>query len=133
MAAKAMTLARWALLVTALTLSGCLVAAAGAGAGAAVYLTRNGAESLVEGTPDQVAARIPSVFDELNIRQTAVSREVERDKREFRGTAGDLDVTVTLERQSPTTTRVEVTSRKSLVEWDRDFSRQVLTKIVQSK
>ncbi len=133
MAARATAFARCALLLTALTLSACLVAAAGAGAGAAVYLTRTGAESLVEGSPDQVAARIPPVFEELNIRQTAVSSEDEGNKRAFRGTAGDLDVTVTLERQSPTTTRVEVTSRKSLVEWDRDFSRQVLAEIVQSK
>jgi hypothetical protein len=36
-----------------------------------------------------------------------------------------------MERQSPTTTKVEVSARKNLAEWDKDYAQQLLSKIVQ--
>ncbi|MBA3892760.1 MAG: hypothetical protein H0X69_03550 [Gemmatimonadales bacterium] len=44
---------------------------------------------------------------------------------------GDLDVTIDVQRESPSTAKVEVTARKNLAEWDKDYAKEVLNRIVQ--
>ena len=57
MANKSIAPAKWMLtMALILPMTGCLAAAA-AGAGAGIYLTTRGAESLVEGSIDQLATR----------------------------------------------------------------------------
>ena len=85
-----------------------MAAAAAAGAGAGIYLTTRGAESLVESSVDEVAARAQAVMKEEGIVADASSSEEGGDKREFKGKKGDLDVTIEMERESDSTTRVEV-------------------------
>ncbi len=82
-------------------------AAAAAGAGAGIYLTTRGAESLVDTSVDQAAGRAQAVMSEEGIAPDASSVEKGGDRREFKGKKGDLDVTIELERKSPTRTRVE--------------------------
>jgi hypothetical protein len=53
------------------------------------------------------------------------------DKREFKGKKGDLDVTFELERKSDKTTRVEVTARENLAEWDKEYAQRLLSRIVE--
>lgn len=131
MAKKSMAPARWALaLALVLPMTGCLAAAA-AGAGAGIYLTSRGAESLVEGPVDDIAKRAQAVMNEEGIVPDASSTENGGDKRELKGKKADLDVTITMERQDPKTTKVEVTARKNLAEWDKDYAQQLLSKIVQ--
>jgi hypothetical protein len=106
--------ARWALvLLGAGALPGCVAAAAAAGAGTGIYLTTRGAESVVEGSTQDLAGRVRSVL-----------------KQEFKGTKGELDVTVSLQRQGPSTTKVEVTARENLAEWDKEYAQRVLNRIV---
>jgi peroxiredoxin family protein len=134
MAAMWRTPARWALLL-GLTggLTGCLAAAAAAaGAGTGVYLTSRGAESIVKGSVDQVAARARAVLKAEGVAIDATSMESSGDKRETKGTKGDLDIAVSMERQSPTTTKTEVTARKNLAEWDKDYAQRILDKIIKS-
>lgn len=114
----------------ALSASGCLAAAA-AGAAGGIYLTTRGAEALVEGSVDQVTARAASVMGEMGIVKEGESSEKGGDERELKGKKGDLDVTISLKRESPTTTKVEVTARESLAEWDKEYAQEVLTRIVQ--
>jgi hypothetical protein len=122
---------RWALvLAVAFPVTGCLAAAA-AGAAGGIYLTSRGAESLVEGSVDQVATRAQAVMSEEQIVPDAQSSENGGDKQQLKGKKGDLDITIEMERKSPTTTRVEVTARKNLAEWDKDYAQQLLSKIVQ--
>jgi hypothetical protein len=124
---------RWALLLAGVAaLPGCLAAAAAAGAGTGIYLTTRGAESTVNGTVDNVAQRTRSVFSSEGIVMDATSSESGGDKRQFKGKKGDLDITATLERQSETTTKVDVEARKNLAEWDKDYAQQLLTKIVKA-
>jgi hypothetical protein len=52
------------------------------------------------------------------------------DKQELKGTKGDLDVTISMERESPSMTKVEVSARENLAEWDKDYAQRVLNKIV---
>jgi hypothetical protein len=125
--------ARWAVvLACALPAGGC-VAAAAAGAAGAIYATTRGVESLVSGSVDQVAARVPPVMRQLSIAQTGSSTEDSGAKREFKGTHGDLDVTIHLERQDSATTKAEVTARKNLAEWDKDYARQVMQELVKQR
>jgi hypothetical protein len=111
---------------------GCIAAAAAAGAGGAVYVTSRGAESLVEGQPSDIAGKVPDAFGEFGITQTGTSTENGGDKQQFKGTnAAGLEITVDLERRSPSTTRVEVTARKNVAEWDKDLARQILDRFVR--
>jgi hypothetical protein len=127
------TWARWALVASLVApAAGCLAAAAaGAGAGTGIYLTSRGAGSTVNGSVDDVAARTRSVLDNEGITITETKNESEGDRRTFKGTKGDLDVSVELERQSPTTTKAEVSARKNLAEWDKSYAQSLLNKIVK--
>lgn len=132
MANKSMARVKWGLaLALVLPLAGCVAAAAAAGAGAGIYLTTRGAESLVESPVDKVAARAQAVMREEGIVADAASTEEGGDKREFKGKKGDLDVTIQLQRESDKTTRVEVTARKNLAEWDKEYAQQLLSRIVE--
>jgi hypothetical protein len=131
MAKKSMASARWALaFALVLPMTGCLAAAA-AGAGAGIYLTSRGAESLVQGQPDDIAQKAQAVMKEEGIVPEASSSESGGDKRELKGKKGDLDVTIEMERKDPKTTRVEVAARKNLAEWDKDYAQKLLSKIVE--
>ncbi|HET6576795.1 MAG TPA: hypothetical protein VFG66_00630 [Gemmatimonadales bacterium] len=133
MTAIATTRARWAIvLACAIPATGC-VAAAAAGAAGAVYATTRGVESLVNGSIDEVAARVPSVMEQMEIAQTGSSNEASGAKREFKGKHGDLDVTIQLERQDSATTKTEVYARKNLAEWDKDYAREVMEQLVKQR
>jgi hypothetical protein len=132
MANKAKAPIGWALaLGMMLPLTGCVAAAAAAGAGAGIYLTSRGAESLVESPIDQVAARAREVMNEENIVPDASSTEQGGNKRELKGKKGDLDVTVEMERKDDKTTHIEVTARKNLAEWDKDYAQHLLSRIIE--
>jgi hypothetical protein len=122
----------WALLVLMpIVGSGCLVAAAGAGAGGAIYVTSRGAESIVDAPVSRVAAAVDVTFADMGITETKSTSGHGGDEREIQGKRGDLDITVSFKRESPGTTRVEVTARENLAEWNKDYARQVLERIVQ--
>jgi hypothetical protein len=134
MALKSIAAAKWALtLALALPTAGCVAAAAAAGAGAGIYLTSRGAESMVEGSIDDVSARARAVMNDEGIVLDESNMESGGDKREFKGKKGDLDVTIDLERESSTTTRVEVTARENVAEWDKDYAQQLLSRIVEKR
>jgi hypothetical protein len=111
--------------------AGCAAAAA-AGAAGAIYATTRGVESLVASPIDRVVADAESVMKSMGIVQDATSSEKGGAKRELKGKHGDLDVTVQLEQQDTATTKVEVYARKNLAEWDKDYARQVLERIVKA-
>jgi hypothetical protein len=119
------------IIAAVLPAAGCAAAAVAAGAGAGVYLTSRGAESLVNGPIDDVAARAKSVMTEMNIVADAQSSENQGAKREFKGKKGDLDVTVQLESKDAKTTKVEASARKNLAEWDKDFAQTLVRRIVE--
>ena len=117
-------------LAAAILSTGCLAAAA-AGAAGGIYLTSRGAESVVEGSVADVAGRAKAVMGEMGIVQEGESTEDQGDKQVLQGKQGDLDVTIDINRESPTTAKVEVTARKNLAEWDKDYAKQVLGRIVE--
>ena len=113
-------------------LAGCVVAAAGAGAGGAVYVTSQGVESVVATTVDGAFTASERAFEHFGIQRTSLKVEGDGAKREIEGRAEarDADVKVKLERQGEGT-HVEVSARTSLVTWDKDFARQIIEKIVE--
>jgi hypothetical protein len=52
-------------------------------------------------------------------------------KREITGKKGNLDVSVHWERQTSSTSKVEVAARKNMAEWDKDYAKDVLSRIVK--
>ena len=46
---------------------------------------------------------------------------------------GDLDVTFNIKRETPTTSKVEVTARENLAEWDKKYAEQLLNEVVAKK
>lgn len=121
------------LLAMTAALPGCFAAAAaGAGAATGIYLTTRGAESTVAAPVNEVAARTRSVFKAEGVEVDAASMENSGDSRELKGKKGDLDITVSMERASETTTKTEVTARKNVAEWDKDYAQHLLDKIVKA-
>jgi hypothetical protein len=120
------------LLALALPSTGCLAAAA-AGAAGGIYLTSRGAESVVPGSVDDVAGRAEAVMDELGIVKQGESIEDQGDKHVLKGTRNELDVTIEINRESSTTAKVEVTARENVAEWDKDYAKQVLGRIVEKE
>lgn len=118
------------LLAVALPSTGCLAAAA-AGAAGGIYLTSRGVESVVEGSVDQVAGRAEAVMSEMGIVKEGESTENQGDKHVLKGKKGDLDVTIDIDRESPTTAKVEVTAQENLAEWNKDYAKEVLNGIVR--
>ena len=121
-----------AALLCTLTLGGCFLVAAGAGAGAAIAYTSRGATSVVAGTVDQAFDRSVSAIQQSGITETGRSTEERGAKRRLVGTKGDLDITVELTRATATTTTVEVIAKKNAVDCDKKLAKDVLNRIVHS-
>lgn len=120
--------------VAALVLAGCVLAAAGAGAGGAIYVTERGAEAVIPAGLDRAATATRQAFDQLKIRETKSASEQGEggEQRHIEGTATarDRDVSVTLKPEGNGSTRIQVVAKASAVTWDKDFARQILDKIV---
>jgi hypothetical protein len=112
--------------------AGCVLAAAGAGAGGGIYFTERGVESLVPAPVGRAAAAARQAFGELKVTQTKTGTEQTPnggEQRKLEGTANGRDVSVTLTSQG-NNTRVQVVATTSAVTWDKDFARNVLHRIV---
>ncbi len=119
-----------AILISIAVLSGCFAAAAGAGAGAGIYLTSRGASSIVQGSVAQVAERTDAAFSAMGIEP--VSRTVKEDGSEvtIEGKTDELEVTVEIEREDSGTSNVQTAARRNLVQWDKEFARSLLERII---
>ena len=124
---------RWFALLLATCTSGCVVAAAGAGAGGGIYLTSRGVESVLVQPIAAVADATERAFEALEIERTGLEIDDENERRVYRGepAAGEPDVTVRLETEPSGSTKVDVTARTSAVTWDQDYARAVLERITE--
>ena len=113
-------------------LSGCVLAAAGAGAGGAIYVTDRGAESVVAAPVEKTFDASRSAFQQLGITETRTisDREGTVEKRTLQGKTDDREIEVEL-RSEGTSTRVQVVAKKTAVTWDKDLARKVLGEIVE--
>ena len=113
-----------------LVLGGCFLVAAGAGAAGAIAYTNRGATSVITGTVDQVFDRAAAAFQQAAITETGRSTEDSGRQRKIIGTKGEYEVTADLNRTTDSTTKVEITARKSAVEYDKELAKDILTRIL---
>lgn len=119
------------LAATVLTSSGCFLVAAGAGAGAAVAYNNRGATAQLPGGVNATFDKAVASFGRNGISETGRGTENSGTLRTLTGTKGDLEVTVEMRRKSDNVTAVEVVAKKNLVEYDRDFAKQVLEEMAK--
>jgi len=119
--------------ISAVSTSGCILAAAGAGAGSGVYLTSRGVQSVVPSSIDLVASATERAFTGLGIDRTGLEVDDEKGRRIYRGNGagGDTDVVVTLAVEKSGSTKVEVTARKNAVKWDKDYASTIIERIAE--
>ena len=120
---------RWAsLFAISALVAGCI--SAGTRPGGEIYFTTHGAEAVVSGSVDEVEARTRKVLAKEGIAIDESSMKKGGDKREFKGDKGELTVTIEITRETPTTSKVEVTARKNLVVVNKDYAKHILDQIV---
>jgi hypothetical protein len=112
--------------------AGCILAAAGAGAGGAIYVTERGAEAQVAAPVAQTFDAARAAFRDLGITETKTSNEQtgSTERRTLEGTTSDREISVNL-RTEGSGSHVDVVVKKSAVTWDKDFAKQILNKIVE--
>lgn len=120
-----------AVMAASVAASGCILFAAGAGAGGAIYVGDRGVESEVAAPVEKVWDASRQAFKELGIAETKTSTEQDGgvEKRILAGTINDHKVTASLKSQG-SGTHVEVVVEKTPVTWDKDFARKVMEKVV---
>ncbi|HEU4558646.1 MAG TPA: hypothetical protein VFS20_12385 [Longimicrobium sp.] len=110
---------------------GCVAAAAaGAGAGAGIYLTSQGAESMVNSPAGTVAGRVPSVLSSMGIAVT--NHKMDGNEHEWTGTRGDMEIHVQVKGETTTSSRVNASARKNMAEYDKDYAQQIVTRIARN-
>ncbi len=120
------------LATVALGSSACVVAAAGAGAGSAVYVSERSVESQVPAPVDLASKAVREAFRDLGVtaRKYATETDGDRERRVFDGQTPDRDITVTVTTQGRGSV-VNVVARHDAVIWDKKLARSVLQKIVE--
>lgn len=107
---------------------GCMAAAAaGAGAGAGIYLTSQGAESMVNTPVATVVGRVPGVLSSMGI--TVTGHKMDGDEHEWTGTRGDMEIHVQVKGETTSSSRVTASARKNMAEYDKDYAQQIVTRI----
>jgi DNA-binding protein YbaB len=112
------------------TAPACAAALVGAGAAGAIGWNERGAESTLNGTIDQNWSRALATFQSMGIMQSDTKVENNGAERKLEGMHGETMVTVVMRSKDNNTTFVEVTAKKSMVDYDRDYAKQVLTDMV---
>ena len=117
------------LVVTVLT-SGCIAAAgAAAGAAGAVAYSDRGARSEVTVPLDDLVRAVEATFSAMDIAITERSRKEDGSETHLKGKNGNMEVNVDINRDQ--TTKIQVIARRNLVDYDRDYARDVLKKILE--
>jgi hypothetical protein len=114
-------------------LTGCAAAALGgaaAGAAGAVAYSDRGAKSDVKGDTQSVNQKAEAVFSDLSI-QTTGTQTKENGERELTGKSGDKDITIQMTPAANGTTHVEVIAKEGTVKWNKDYAKDILSKIVE--
>ena len=121
---------RLVLVASPFVAGGCFLVAAGAGAAGAIAYTNRGATSNVPGTVDQVFDRTATAFQASGVAETGRSTANNGEQRKLVGTKGEYEVTAEINRSNDTTAKVEVTAKKSAVEYDKELAKDVLNRIL---
>ena len=124
---------RMILLAAATLFSGLGAACVTTGSSGGGYaLTSSGGVGMTIDKPiDRVAASVQSTFTDQAIEVTETSNKTEGDKRDIKGKKGDLDVHVELSYNGAGSTKAEVTVRKNVVTYDKDYAHTLMDLIIK--
>lgn len=117
--------------VLAACAGGAMVAAAGAGGG--IYLTSQGAESMVNADISSVIASVPAHLRSLGI--TVIDQHTQHagQETEWIGTTVQgFEVHIQVKSEINNTTRISASVRRNAAEWDKDFAQQIVARISSS-
>lgn len=114
-------------------LQSCGVAAgAAAGTAAGLAYSDRGAETDVVASTDKVARATEATFRDMGITLTETETDRDDDDIKIKGTQGDRDVVVDIDRNSDAgSTHIEVTVKKNVVDYDRDRAAKILSDIMR--
>ncbi|MFN0178322.1 MAG: DUF3568 family protein [Gemmatimonadales bacterium] len=116
----------------AITSNACVIAAAGAGAGGAVYVTDREVDSQLALPVDAAYEAVRKAFHGLGIAEGKYSTEHEgaREERTLTGRTPDREVSVKVKSEGAGS-RISVTVRHDEVIWDKKFARTIVERIVE--
>jgi hypothetical protein len=106
-------------------------AVAGAGAVGAVAYSQRGAKGDVKGGVEQVRRQTELTFAQMGINTTATASKNAGAEQDLQGKVQGMDVSVKIVAVSPQVSHVEVEARSGSLSWDKDYARNVLSRIVQ--
>lgn len=106
---------------------------AGTALGDAQSLSENlqGSESNVKGSASVVNEQAKEAFDQLGIVKTGSSSEKNGTEQSLTGKKGDMTVEVQLKESGKDVTHIGVVAKQGTFHWNKDYSRTVLSKIVE--
>jgi hypothetical protein len=118
------------LAMVVLPAGGCLAVAAGAGAAGAIAYNDRGAKSLVRGNVSAIAADARAVLTAMEITVDGEAGMTGGENNAtVNGTRGETRVHIEIERESSSTSQVMVTAREGTLDYDRELSRDILSRI----
>jgi len=115
---------------SALLLAGCGGSTSSGGSTGGRVATSPGVSGTARGALIDVERSTRFAFGDMDIRVVGQVDKQTTERWVIRGVKGTLDITVTLQSQSRSTTIVEVRARATQVEFDNEFGQQLLNKII---
>jgi len=115
---------------SALLLAGCGGSTSSGGSTGGRVATSPGVSGTARGALIDVERSTRFAFGDMDIRVVGQVDKQSTERWVIRGVKGTLDITVTLQSQSRSTTIVEVLARATQVEFDNEFGQQLLNKII---
>ncbi len=114
---------------SALLLAGCGGSTSSGSTGGRVA-TSPGVSGTARGALIDVERSTRFAFGDMDIRVVGQVDQQSSERWVVRGVKGTLNITVTLQSQSPSTTIVEVRARTTETNYDNEFGQQLLNKII---
>jgi hypothetical protein len=114
------------------SVTGCIAAAgAAAGAAGAVAYSERGARSEVAVPVDSLLHAVEATFAQMSITVTERSRKEDGTEHHLKAKNGDTEINVDIDQDQPPTTRIQITARKNLVDYDREYARDILKRVLE--
>ena len=113
------------------TFTGCIVAGAAAGAAGAVAYSDRGARSEVAVSVDSLARVVEATFSSMNISVTERTRKEDGSEQHLKGKTGETEINVDINQDQAPTTKIQITAHKNVVDYDKEYARDILKRILQ--
>jgi hypothetical protein len=94
-------------------------------------ITHESTSSDIKGSVSEVNSRTQDVFKEMGIDLTGSQTQASGKEQDLTGKAGDKTVTVQMKEISTGVTHVQVTAKEGSLQWNEDYARSVLSKLVE--